>query len=137
MEKTFVFIKPDCVAKNVCGAIISRYEGAGLRVCAMKKLWLTKKQAETFYGVHRERGFFGELVAFMTEGPVVAMVLEGENAVTRVRDLNGATNPANAAPGTIRKDFADGIERNAVHSSDSADNAKVEMSFLFNGLEML
>ena len=136
MEKTFSIIKPDAVAKGVIGKIIDRFESNGLRIAAFKKITLSKMDAETFYGIHSERPFFGALVEYMTSGPVVAMVLEGENAVAKNRELMGATNPAEAAPGTIRADFAQSIDANAVHGSDSAENAAIEMAFFFSGREI-
>ena len=131
IERTISIIKPDAVAKNVIGAIYSRFENAGLKIIAAKMTQLSKEQAEGFYAVHKERPFFGELVAFMTSGPVMIQVLEGENAVAKNRDLMGATNPKDAAPGTIRADFADSIDANAVHGSDSLENAKTEIDFFF------
>jgi nucleoside-diphosphate kinase len=137
LERTLSIIKPDAVAKNVVGAIYDRFEKAGLRIVAAKRLHLTKKQAEDFYAVHRERGFFNDLVKFMSSGPVMVQVLEGKNAVLKHRDIMGATNPKEAAPGTIRADFADSIEANAVHGSDSLENAKNEINFFFNHNEIL
>jgi nucleoside-diphosphate kinase len=137
IERTLSIIKPDATRRNLTGKINARLEDAGLRVVAQKRLWLTRKQAEQFYAVHKERPFFNSLCDFMSSGPVVAQVLEGENAVTKNRDVMGATNPANAAPGTIRKDFAESIEANSVHGSDSADNAKIEIAFFFSGLELV
>ena len=125
IERTFSIIKPDATRRNLTGAINALIEKSGLRIVAQKRIWMTKTQAETFYGVHKERPFFGSLVAFMTSGPVVVQVLEGENAVAKYREVMGATNPANAAPGTIRKEFAESIEANSAHGSDSADNASV------------
>jgi nucleoside-diphosphate kinase len=136
-ERTLSIIKPDATRRNLTGKINARLEEAGLRIVAQKRLWLTRKQAEQFYAVHRERPFFNSLVEFMSSGPVVAQVLEGENAVTKNRDVMGATNPANAAPGTIRKEFAESIEANSVHGSDSADNARIEIAFFFAGLEIV
>jgi nucleoside-diphosphate kinase len=130
-ERTLSIIKPDAVAKNVIGAIYSRFEQAGLKVVAARMEHLTREQAEGFYAVHRERPFFKDLVAFMTTGPVMIQVLEGDNAVARHRELMGATDPAKAAPGTIRADFASSIEENAVHGSDSADNAATEIAYFF------
>jgi len=135
-ERTLSIIKPDATRRNLTGKVNARLEDAGLRIVAQKRLWLTRKQAEAFYAVHRERPFFNSLCDFMTSGPVVAQVLEGDNAVAKNRDVMGATNPANAAPGTIRKDFAESIEANSVHGSDSADNAKIEIAFFFAGLEI-
>ncbi len=131
IERTLSIIKPDAVAKNVIGQIIARFENAGLKVVAARMLHLTREQAEGFYAVHRERPFFGELVEFMTSGPVVVQVLEGEDAVARNREVMGATNPKDAAPGTIRADFADEITENAVHGSDAADTAATEIAFFF------
>jgi nucleoside-diphosphate kinase len=137
IERTLSIIKPDATRRNLTGKVNARLEEAGLRIVAQKRLWLTRKQAEQFYAVHKERPFFNSLCEFMTSGPVVPQVLEGENAVTKNRDVMGATNPANAAPGTIRKDFAESIEANSVHGSDSADNAKIEIAFFFSGLELV
>jgi nucleoside-diphosphate kinase len=131
VERTLSIIKPDATRRDLTGAINDRFERAGLRIVAQRRLRLTKERAEAFYGVHRERPFFASLVAFMTSGPVVAQVLEGDDAVTRNRDIMGATNPANAADGTIRKDFAESIEANSVHGSDSPDNAAQEIAFFF------
>ena len=136
-ERTFSIIKPDATRRNLTGQINAKFEAAGLRIVAQKRLHMTKAQAESFYGVHRERGFFGELVAFMISGPVIVQVLEGEGAVLKNRDIMGATNPANAEPGTIRKDFAESIEANSVHGSDSADNAAIEIAYFFAGIEMV
>jgi nucleoside-diphosphate kinase len=137
MEKTLSIIKPDAVAKNVIGKIIDRFESNGLRIAAMKKIKLTKEDAGKFYEVHKERPFFNDLCEYMSSGPVVVMVLEGENAVAKNRELMGATNPKEAAPGTIRADFAESIEANAVHGSDSAENAKKEIAFFFAEREIL
>jgi len=137
IEHTFSIIKPDATRRNLTGAINAVFETNGLRIVAQKRIHMTKAQAETFYGVHRERGFFGELVAFMISGPVVVQVLEGEGAVLKNRDLMGATNPANAAEGTIRKLFAESIEANSVHGSDSAENAAVEIAYFFAGTEII
>ncbi len=131
MEQTLSIIKPDAVKKGVIGKIIDRFESNGLRIAAMKKLQLSEKEAGDFYAVHKERPFFGELVEFMTSGPIVAMVLEGENAVAKNRELMGATDPKEATPGTIRADFAESIDANAVHGSDSLENARIEISFFF------
>jgi nucleoside diphosphate kinase len=131
MQQTLSIIKPDAVKKNVIGKIIDRFESNGLRIAAMKKIRLSKCEAKAFYAVHSERPFFNDLVDFMVSGPVVVMVLEGENAVTKNRDLMGATNPKEALPGTIRADFADSIDANAVHGSDSLENAKNEIEFFF------
>ncbi len=137
MERTLSIIKPDAVAKNVIGKIVDRFESNGLRIAAMKKIQLSKSDAGKFYEVHAQRPFFGELVEFMTSGPVVVMVLEGENAVAKNRELMGATNPKEAEAGTIRADFADSIDANAVHGSDSLENAKIEIDFFFAGREVL
>jgi len=137
MEKTLSIIKPDAVAKNVIGKIIDRFESNGLRIAAMKKIKLTKEDAGKFYEVHKERPFFNDLCEYMSSGPVVVMVLEGENAVAKNRELMGATNPKEAAPGTIRADFAESIEANAVHGSDSLENAKKEIAFFFAQREIL
>jgi nucleoside-diphosphate kinase len=132
IERTFSIIKPDAVAKNVIGEIVSRFEKNGLRVIAMKMLHLTKEQAQGFYAVHKERPFYNDLVEFMTSGPVVVQVLEGENAVRKNRELMGATNPAEAAPGTIRADFAKTVDENAVHGSDAPETAAQEIEFFFS-----
>ena len=131
LERTLSIIKPDAVAKNVIGQIYSRFEQAGLKVVAARMTHLSRKQAEGFYAVHRERPFFNALVEFMISGPVMVQVLEGEGAVLKHRDLMGATNPKDAAPGTIRADFADSIDANAVHGSDSLENAAVEIAYFF------
>ncbi len=136
VERTFSIIKPDAVAKNVIGEIYSRFEKNGLKIVAAKMLHLTKEQAEGFYGVHKERPFFNDLVAFMISGPVVVQVLEGENAVLKNRELMGATNPAEADAGTIRADFADSIDENAVHGSDATETAKEEITFFFSDDEL-
>ena len=130
-ERTLSIIKPDAVAKNVIGQIYSRFEQAGLRIVAARMLQLSREQAEGFYAVHRERPFFNDLVDFMISGPVMVQVLEGEDAISRHRDLMGATNPAEAAPGTIRADFAESIDANAVHGSDGPDTAKDEIDYFF------
>jgi nucleoside-diphosphate kinase len=140
MERTFSIIKPDAVAKNKIGAIVERFETNGLKPVAMKKMNLTTEMAEAFYAEHKERPFFGELVSFMTSGPVVVQVLEGDNAITKNRELMGATNPNEAAEGTIRYDFARGNEdlsANAVHGSDSAESAAREISFFFKDEELV
>ena len=136
-EHTFSILKPDATRRNLTGKINALIESAGLRIVAQKRIHMSKAQAETFYGVHRERGFFGELVAFMTSGPVVVQVLEGENAVAKYRDIMGATNPKNAAPGTIRAEFAESIEANSAHGSDSLENAAVEIAYFFAGTEIV
>jgi nucleoside-diphosphate kinase len=137
MEKTLSIIKPDAVAKNVIGKIIDRFESNGLRIAAMKKIKLTKEDAAKFYEVHKERPFYNDLCEYMSSGAVVVMVLEGENAVAKNRELMGATDPKEAAPGTIRADFAESIEANAVHGSDSLENAKKEIAFFFAEREIL
>jgi nucleoside-diphosphate kinase len=137
MERTLSIIKPDAVKKNVIGEIISRFEKNGLRIAAMKKIWMTKEEAKGFYIVHKDRPFYDSLTDFMSEGPIVVMVLEGENAISKNREIMGATNPANAAPGTIRKDFAENIERNAVHGSDAPETAAFEIGYFFSALEIL
>ncbi|EAK7849149.1 nucleoside-diphosphate kinase [Campylobacter jejuni] len=137
MEKTLSIIKPDAVKKGVIGKILDRFESNGLRIAAMKKVQLSKEQAENFYAVHKERPFFKDLVEFMISGPVVVSVLEGEGAVLKNRDLMGATNPKEAKAGTIRADFAESIDANAVHGSDSLENAKIEIDFFFKPNEIL
>ncbi|MEO7853127.1 MAG: nucleoside-diphosphate kinase [Rubrivivax sp.] len=134
MERTLSIIKPDGVAKNVIGQIYARFEGAGLKVVAARMTQLSRAQAEAFYAVHKERPFFGDLVKFMTSGPVMIQVLQGEGAITKNRDLMGATDPKKAAAGSIRADFADSIDANAVHGSDSADTAAAEIAFFFPGI---
>jgi nucleoside-diphosphate kinase len=131
IEQTISIIKPDAVAKNVIGKIYSRFEDAGLKIVAAKMVHLSQADAEGFYAVHKERPFFADLVSFMTSGPVMVQVLEGENAVAKNRELMGATNPKNAEPGTIRADFADSIDENAVHGSDSLENAAIEIAYFF------
>ena len=135
-ERTLSILKPDAVAKNVTGEINARFEGAGLRIVAARMLHLTKRQAEAFYDVHRERPFFDDLVAFMTSGPVVVQVLEGEDAIRRNRELMGDTDPRKAAPGTVRADFASTIDENAVHGSDSPQTAAREIAFFFQPEEI-
>ncbi|HEC1750834.1 TPA: nucleoside-diphosphate kinase [Campylobacter lari] len=137
MEKTLSIIKPDAVKKGVIGQILTRFENNGLRIAAIKKIQLSEKEAQEFYAVHKDRPFFKDLVEFMISGPVVVSVLEGENAVLKNRELMGATNPKEAAPGTIRADFADSIDANAVHGSDSLENAKIEIEFFFSKTEIL
>ncbi len=136
LERTFSIIKPDAVAHNHIGGIVAKLEAAGLRVIASRMVRLTDGQAKAFYAVHKERPFYGDLVKFMTEGPVVVQVLEGEGAVAKNRAVMGATNPEKADPGTIRKEFATNIERNAVHGSDAADTAKEEIAFFFSTSEL-
>lgn len=135
-ELTLSIIKPDAVKKNVIGKIITRFEEAGLKVVAARMMHLTRKQAEQFYAVHAQRPFFNALVTFMTEGPVLVQVLKGSNAIKKNRDIMGATNPKEAAPGTIRADFADSIDANAVHGSDAAETAKDEIAFFFKPEEI-
>ncbi len=137
MERTFSIIKPDATARNLTGAINAMIEQAGLRIIAQKRISITREQAETFYAVHRARPFFGELVDFMTSGPVVVQVLEGEDAIAKYRDLMGATDPAKAAPGTIRKVHAKSIGENSIHGSDAADTAAQEISQFFSGNEIV
>jgi nucleoside-diphosphate kinase len=137
IERTFSMIKPDATKRNLTGQIVARFEAAGLRVVASKRLWLSRRQAEAFYAVHKERPFFGELTEFMSSGPIVAQVLEGENAILKNREVMGATNPANAAEGTIRKDFALSIGENSVHGSDAPETAAEEIAFFFSGLEIV
>ena len=136
-ERTFSIIKPDATRRNLTGAVTKMLEDAGLRVIASKRIHMTRDQAEGFYAVHRERPFFSDLCSFMTSGPVVVQVLEGDNAVQRNRDVMGATNPANAEPGTIRKELAESIEANSVHGSDSAENAAIEIAFFFKPDEIV
>ncbi|ASQ45952.1 nucleoside-diphosphate kinase [Legionella clemsonensis] len=135
-ELTLSIIKPDAVAKSVIGQIYSRFENAGLNIVAAKMKQLTRQEAEGFYAVHKERSFFNDLVSFMSSGPVMIQVLQGENAITKNRELMGATNPKEAAPGTIRADFADSIDANAVHGSDSAETATQEIAFFFEPHEI-
>ena len=136
-EQTFSILKPDATRRNLTGAVNAVIEKAGLAIVAQKRILMTKKEAETFYGVHRERPFFGELVEFMTSGPVVVQVLEGEGAIAKYREVMGATNPANAAEGTIRKLFAESVGENTAHGSDSAENAKIEIAQFFSGNEIV
>jgi len=135
-ERTLAIIKPDAVAKGVSGQIIARIEQAGFTILAAKMIQMTEAEAHGFYAVHKERPFYGSLCAFMTQGPSIPMVLEGDNAIQRWRDLMGVTDPANAAPGTIRKEFAPSIEANAVHGSDAEDTARFEVSYFFAGYEL-
>jgi nucleoside-diphosphate kinase len=137
IERTFSIIKPDATRRNLTGQINAKLEAAGLRIVAQRRMWLTRNQAEAFYAVHKERPFFDSLCTFMTSGPVVVQVLEGENAVAKNREVMGATNPANAAAGTIRKEFAESIEANSAHGSDSLDNARQEIAFFFAGYEIV
>ena len=136
IERTLSIIKPDAVAKNVIGQIYARFEAAGLKIAAAKLVSLSRGEAEAFYAVHKERPFFKDLVNFMISGPVMIQVIEGENAVAKNRELMGATDPKKAAPGTIRADFADSIDANAVHGSDAAETAAVEVSFFFAGMNV-
>ncbi len=136
IERTLSIIKPDAVAKNVIGQIYSRFEGAGLKIIAARMMHLSRTEAEGFYAVHRERPFFKDLVDFMISGPVIVQVLEGENAILKHRDLMGATDPKKAEKGTIRADFAESIDANAVHGSDAADTAKVEINYFFPALNI-
>ncbi|MFB0922716.1 MAG: nucleoside-diphosphate kinase [Alphaproteobacteria bacterium] len=136
-ERTFSIIKPDATKRNITGKIIAKFEEAGLRVIAQRRIQLSQEQAESFYGVHRERPFFNDLVAFMTSGPVVVQVLEGENAVARNREIMGATNPDDADAGTIRKEFAESIEANSVHGSDAPETAAEEIAFFFKEDEIV
>ena len=136
-QHTFSIIKPDATRRNLTGAINAMLEKGGLRIVAQKRLHLSRPQAEAFYGVHKERPFFKSLCEFMTSGPIVAQVLEGENAVARNREIMGATNPANATEGTIRKVHAESIEANSVHGSDSPENAAIEIAFFFSGIEIV
>ena len=137
IQRTFSIIKPDATRRNLTGQITARLEDAGLRVIASKRVWMTRSQAEGFYAVHKERPFFGNLCEFMTSGPVVIQVLEGENAVSKNREIMGATNPAEAAEGTIRKDFAENIEANSVHGSDAPETAVQEISYWFAETEII
>ncbi len=136
IERTLSIIKPDAVAKNVIGQIYTRFENAGLKIIAARMVQLSRAEAEGFYAVHRARPFFNDLVSFMISGPVMVQVLEGENAILRHREIMGATNPKDAAPGTIRADFADSIDANAVHGSDAPETARMEIAFFFPGYEI-
>lgn len=137
IERTFSMIKPDATKRNLTGQIVAKFEAAGLRVVASKRLHLTLAQAQAFYAVHKDRPFFGELTEFMSSGPIVAQILEGENAVLKNRDVMGATNPADAEAGTIRKEFALSIGENSVHGSDAPETAAEEIAFFFSGLEIV
>jgi len=137
LERTFSIIKPDATRRNITGKVIAKLEEGGLRVIASKRIHMSREQAEGFYGVHRERPFFGELVEFMMSEPVVVQVLEGENAIARNREIMGATNPAEAAPGTIRADYAESIGENSVHGSDGPDTAAQEIEFFFSKEELV
>jgi nucleoside-diphosphate kinase len=136
-ERTFSILKPDATRRNLTGKINAKFEEQGLRIVAQRRIQMTRAQAEGFYAVHKERPFFNDLCTFMTSGPVVIQVLEGENAVLKNRDIMGATNPANAAPGTIRKEFAESIEANSVHGSDSLENAAIEIAYFFSQVEIV
>ena len=136
-ERTLSIIKPDATKRNLTGAVNAVIEKSGLRIIAQKRIWLSEGQAQGFYAVHKERPFFNDLVSFMISGPVVVQALEGDDAVAKYRDVMGATNPANAAPGTIRKEFAESIEANTVHGSDSLENAAREIEFFFNDQEIV
>ena len=136
-ERTLSIIKPDATKRNLIGKIITKLEDGGLKIVAQKKIQLTQAMAEEFYAVHKERPFYNDLVSFMISGPVVVQVLEGENAVLKNREIMGATNPDEANPGTIRKDFAESLEANSVHGSDSLENAQIEISFFFNDEEIV
>jgi len=136
-ERTLSIIKPDATRRNLTGKINERFETAGLRIIAQKRIQLTRSQAEGFYAVHQERAFFNDLCEFMTSGPVVVQVLEGEDAITRNREIMGATNPANADEGTIRKDFAENVEANSVHGSDSPETAATEIAYFFANIELV
>ena len=137
IERTFSMIKPDATKRNLTGAITAKLEEAGLRVVASRRVWMSLREAEAFYAVHKERPFFGELTEFMSSGPTVVQVLEGENAIACNREVMGATNPSDADEGTIRKTFAESIEANSVHGSDSAENAAIEIAFFFAGREIV
>lgn len=137
LERTFSIIKPDATRRNLTGKIIAKFEEAGLRIIASRRIHMTKAQAEGFYAVHKERPFFNDLVSFMISGPVVVQVLEGENAIARNREVMGATNPANAAEGTIRKEFAESIEANSVHGSDAPETAAEEIRYFFKPEEIV
>jgi nucleoside-diphosphate kinase len=137
VERTLSIIKPDATRRNLTGEIVARFEKAGLKVVAQRRIRLSEAQAKAFYAVHAEKPFYGSLVAFMTSGPVVVQVLEGESAIAKNREVMGATNPAKAAPGTIRKDFAESMEANSVHGSDAPETAAVEIAFFFSGLDIV
>jgi nucleoside-diphosphate kinase len=136
MERTLSIIKPDGVAQGLTGEVVRRLEQAGIKICAMKMIRLTPEQAGMFYAVHKEKPFYGSLTEFMTSGPIVTMVLQGENVIQRYRELMGATNPKDAAPGTIRREFASSVEKNIVHGSDAPETAAQEIKFFFNDLEI-
>ena len=136
VERTFSIIKPDATRRNLTGKINARFEEKGLRIVAQRRIWMSRQQAEQFYGVHKARPFFNDLCTFMTSGPVVVQVLEGENAVAKNREIMGATNPANAAEGTVRKALGLNVQENSVHGSDSPENAAKEIAFFFSGIEI-
>jgi nucleoside-diphosphate kinase len=136
IERTLSIIKPDATGRNLIGKITARFEEEGLRIAAIRKVWLSRREAEGFYAVHSERGFFGELCEFMSSGPCTVIVLEGEDAIARNREIMGATNPANAAEGTLRKLYAASVGENAVHGSDSAENAAIEIAYFFRSTEV-
>ena len=136
-QRTFSILKPDVTRRNLTGAVNAKIESAGLRIVAQKRVWMTRREAETFYAVHKERPFFGELVEFMTSGPVVVQVLEGDNAIQRYRDVMGATNPEKAAAGTIRKEFAVSMGENSAHGSDAPETAAIEIAQCFAGNEIV
>jgi len=137
LERTFSIIKPDATRRNLTGKINAKFEEAGLRIVAQKRILMTKAQAGEFYGVHKERPFYDELCEFMSSGPVVVQVLEGENAIAKNREVMGATNPADAAPGTIRAEFAESVGENSVHGSDAPETAAVEIAYFFSGIELV
>lgn len=137
VERTLSILKPDATRRNLTGKINARFEENGLRIVAQKRIWMTRQQAEGFYAVHKDRAFFGDLCDFMSSGPVVVQVLEGEDAITRNREIMGATNPANAADGTIRKDYGESIEANSVHGSDAPETAATEIGYFFSVLEIV
>ena len=137
IQQTLSIIKPDATKRNIVGKILSKFESSGLKIIAQKKIQLTENQAQEFYKVHEERPFYNDLVKFMISGPVVVQVLEGDNAVAKNRDVMGATNPEDAKDGTIRKEFAESLEANSVHGSDSTENAKIEISFFFSKIEII
>jgi len=137
VERTLSILKPDATRRNLTGKINARFEENGLRIVAQRRIWMSRTQAEGFYAVHKDRAFFGDLCEFMSSGPVVVQVLEGESAITRNREIMGATNPTNADAGTIRKDFGESIEANSVHGSDSPDNAATEISYFFSSLDIV
>lgn len=137
VERTLSILKPDATRRNITGQINARFEENGLRIVAQRRIWMSRTQAEGFYVVHKDRAFFGDLCDFMSSGPVVVQVLEGENAITRNREIMGATNPANADAGTIRKEFGESIEANSVHGSDSPENAAMEISYFFSNLDIV